>query len=105
MREVFGTEVSVMPNGLDLDVWAPKSFSEGRGRPGEHGPLRLVSTMRLAPRKRAVPLVELVGKAARAAARRTGCACRSSAPGPRRAAWPPPSRGRGCSTWSSCAAG
>ncbi|MEZ0449437.1 glycosyltransferase family 4 protein [Cellulomonas sp. ICMP 17802] len=65
VRDVFGTDVTVMPNGLDLDAWAPRTFSEGRGRPGEHGPLRLVSTMRLAPRKRAVPLVELVGTAAR----------------------------------------
>jgi glycosyltransferase involved in cell wall biosynthesis len=65
VREVFGTEVSVMPNGIDLDLWAPRSLSEGRGRPGERGPLRMVSTMRLAPRKRAVPLVELVGQAAR----------------------------------------
>ncbi len=61
VRDVFGTDVSVMPNGIDLAAWAP---SEPPGeRPG--GPLRLVSTMRLAPRKRAVPLVELVGAAAR----------------------------------------
>ena len=65
VREVFGAEVSVMPNGIDLDLWAPTTLPEGRGRPGERGPLRLVSTMRLAPRKRAVPLVELVGQAAR----------------------------------------
>jgi glycosyltransferase involved in cell wall biosynthesis len=64
VREVFGTEVSVMPNGIDLDLWAPSHPSAGR-RSGETGPLRLVSTMRLAPRKRAVPLVELVGQAAR----------------------------------------
>ena len=61
----LGADVSVMPNGIDLDLWAPNTLSEGRGRPGERGPLRLVSTMRLAPRKRAVPLVELVGQAAR----------------------------------------
>jgi len=65
VREVFGTEVSVMPNGIDLDLWAPARPTDSRGRPGERGPLRLVSTMRLAPRKRAVPLVELVGQAAR----------------------------------------
>ncbi|MBO3083631.1 glycosyltransferase family 4 protein [Cellulomonas fengjieae] len=65
VRQVFDTEVRVLPNGIDLDLWAPRSPSEGPGRPGERGPLRLVSTMRLAPRKRAVPLVELVGDAAR----------------------------------------
>lgn len=62
VRDVFGAEVSVMPNGLDLDAWAPGQPSLGVD---ESGPLRLVSTMRLAPRKRAVPLVELVGAAAR----------------------------------------
>jgi glycosyltransferase involved in cell wall biosynthesis len=60
VRDVFGAEVSVMPNGLDLAAWAPADRV-----PVVDGPLRLVSTMRLAPRKRAVPLVELVGAAAR----------------------------------------
>jgi len=59
---VFGVPVSVLPNGLDLDAWVPRDAVD---RPGEHGPLRMVATMRLAPRKRAVPLVELVGAAAR----------------------------------------
>ncbi len=65
VRSVFDTDVAVMPNGIDLDRWAPRGVPDGRRRPGERGPLRLVSTMRLAPRKRAVPLVELVGQAAR----------------------------------------
>ncbi|WP_028044994.1 glycosyltransferase family 4 protein [Cellulomonas sp. URHE0023] len=59
VRDVFGGEVAVMPNGIDVDAWAPEG-----PRPA-HRSLRLVSTMRLAPRKRAVPLVELVGSAAR----------------------------------------
>ncbi len=61
VRDVFRTEVSVMPNGIDLDLWAPAATA----RPDQQGRVRLVSTMRLAPRKRAVPLVELVGEAAR----------------------------------------
>lgn len=60
VREVFGAEVAVLPNGIDLAAWGPTE-----AEPVEDGPLRLVATMRLVPRKRAVPLVELVGGAAR----------------------------------------
>jgi len=62
VEQVFGMRVAVMPNGLDIAAWAPQGALEPSG---EHGRLRLVSTMRLAPRKRAVPLVQLVGEAAR----------------------------------------
>lgn len=64
VHEVFGAPVSVVPNGLDLDAWAPAADDAGPAEV-DGTPLRLVSTMRLAPRKRAVPLVELVGAAAR----------------------------------------
>jgi glycosyltransferase involved in cell wall biosynthesis len=62
---------------MDLDVWAPlepaaRAAADARPGPTDvaappepDGPVRLVATMRLAPRKRAVPLVELVGAAAR----------------------------------------
>ncbi|WP_426592964.1 glycosyltransferase family 4 protein [Cellulomonas sp. McL0617] len=60
VRQVFGAEVSVLPNGIDLTEWGPAA----RVAAGD-GPLRLVATMRLVPRKRGVPLVELVGAAAR----------------------------------------
>lgn len=76
VRDAFGAEVGVVPNGMDLDLWAPAGVTvpgpdggppalggDGVGPGG--GPVRLVSTMRLAPRKRAVPLVEAVGAAAR----------------------------------------
>lgn len=77
VQDAFGTEVGVVPNGMDLDVWAPLERAghaatgargggpHGSADPGTDGPVRLVATMRLAPRKRAVPLVELVGAAAR----------------------------------------
>jgi glycosyltransferase involved in cell wall biosynthesis len=89
VREAFGADVGVVPNGMDLDLWAPlaRTSRTGAARPGDargvdrpdagapgvdgpvlegtDGPVRLVATMRLAPRKRAVPLVELVGAAAR----------------------------------------
>lgn len=64
VHEVFGAPVSVVPNGLDLDAWAPAADDAGPAEV-DGTPLRLVSTMRLAPRKRAVPLVALVGAAAR----------------------------------------
>ncbi|MBB2922634.1 glycosyltransferase family 4 protein [Cellulomonas cellasea] len=77
VRDAFGAEVGVVPNGMDLDVWAPlepaaRAAADARPGPTDDaaapepdGPVRLVATMRLAPRKRAVPLVELVGAAAR----------------------------------------
>ncbi|GAA4627631.1 glycosyltransferase family 4 protein [Cellulomonas oligotrophica] len=59
VRAVFDAPVDVVPNGLDLDAWAPQGASAAHA-----GPLRVVSTMRLAPRKRAVPLVDAVASAA-----------------------------------------
>ena len=61
----FGGPVAVVPNGLDLDQWAPGAALGGRTLPDEQtGPMRLVATMRLAPRKRALPLIEVVAAAA-----------------------------------------
>ena len=62
VAEVFDAPVEVVPNGMDLEAWAPTA---GDGVRAEGSPVHLVATMRLAPRKRAVPLVELVGAAAR----------------------------------------
>jgi len=60
VQRVFGGRVAVMPNGLDLATWAPPAA----GGPALYGaPLRLVATMRLAPRKRAAALVDLVADA------------------------------------------
>ena len=59
VHRVFGARVAVMPNGLDLATWAPAT-----GAPAvDGGPLRMVATMRLAPRKRASALVDLVAEA------------------------------------------
>jgi len=63
VRRVFDAPVEILPNGLELDAWAPGPAGDGTGPESEPGPLRLVATMRLAPRKRAVPLVELVAAA------------------------------------------
>lgn len=92
VREAFGGPVNLMPNGIDLDAWAPGPTGPAAGSAAgsatgpatgsatgpetwpatgpthgdeEPAPLRLVSTMRLAPRKRAVPLVVLVAEAVR----------------------------------------
>jgi glycosyltransferase involved in cell wall biosynthesis len=59
---VFEAPVEVMPNGLDLAAWAP---ADGADLRDHDGPVHLVATMRLAPRKRAVPLIELVAAAVR----------------------------------------
>ncbi|WP_448073338.1 glycosyltransferase family 4 protein [Georgenia yuyongxinii] len=76
-------EVRVVPNGLDVTAWAPVLMPSGApgdgwaGAPvGEaplppapspaplppDGPLRVVATQRLAPRKRPVPLVRIIGQ-------------------------------------------
>ena len=54
-------DVLVVPNGLDVEEWRPA----GPGPGVAHGPLRLVATQRMAPRKRVAPLVELVAEAHR----------------------------------------
>lgn len=54
VRQVFGREVAVVPNGVDLSLWRPGA------EPPRSGPLRAVATMRLAPRKRAGALLALL---------------------------------------------
>jgi glycosyltransferase involved in cell wall biosynthesis len=56
-----GRSVGVLPNGIDVARWA------GAPGPREPGPLRLVTAMRLAARKRPAALVELVAEAERLA--------------------------------------
>jgi len=55
--------VAVLPNGIDLDRWrsstAATHLAGGTGREGDAGPVRLVTAMRLARRKRAVPLARV----------------------------------------------
>lgn len=64
VQRVFGGRVAVLPNGLDLATWAPPAAAPASGAPAvDGGPLRLVATMRLAPRKRAAALVDLVAEA------------------------------------------
>ena len=64
IRRVVGERVDVLvtPNGVDVDEW--------RVQPGPRvdGELRVVAVMRLAPRKRAVPLVEVLAAALEALA-------------------------------------
>lgn len=60
VTRAFGQPVQVVPNGVDVEAWAPPG---GVHAPRPERPLELVATMRLAPRKRPVPLVELVAAA------------------------------------------
>jgi len=60
VRTMLGGRVDVVPNGIDTALWAPT----GPPDPDLDAPLHLVATMRLAPRKRAVPLVDVVAAAA-----------------------------------------
>ena len=53
VEAAFGAPVAVLPNGLDLDVWAPAAATPSTT-------LRCVATMRLAPRKRGMALIGIV---------------------------------------------
>jgi len=61
IRRIVGPNVPVtlVPNGIDVDKWRVAPVA------GDINELRIVAVMRLAPRKRAVPLVTMVQKAAR----------------------------------------
>ncbi|WP_225753090.1 glycosyltransferase family 4 protein [Actinotalea sp. Marseille-Q4924] len=70
VEAVFDAPVAVVPDGIDLDAWAPAARLDGAaGSAGTGGaagpPLRLVATMRLAPRKRGPALIDVVARAAR----------------------------------------
>ena len=66
VRGLFGARVDVVPNGIDVATWAPGAVPTPTPGPGATDrPLHLVATMRLAPRKRAVPLIDVVAAAAR----------------------------------------
>ncbi|HET8601937.1 MAG TPA: glycosyltransferase [Segeticoccus sp.] len=55
-------EVTVLPNGIDVDRWAPEVREGTHPRAGipPAGEVRLVSAMRLAARKRPIPLLHIV---------------------------------------------
>ncbi len=59
LRRILGAtgQVTVVPNGIDVDAWRP------RGPRAVDGTVRVVTAMRLAPRKRPVPLLEVVRRA------------------------------------------
>ncbi len=63
LRQLLGPDgvVDVLPNAIDLDAWQPLSPTP---RPGRE--LVVVSVMRLAPRKRPMPLLALLRAARRA---------------------------------------
>lgn len=74
-----GTQVAVLPNAIELEAWRPWgphlprssdrdhdhycAVAGGEGGWAKGEPVRLVSTMRLAPRKRPVELVEAFARA------------------------------------------
>ena len=56
-------EVLILPNGIDAAEWSRPASRPAESNPGE---LRLVTVMRLAPRKRAIPLLRIIEGARRA---------------------------------------
>jgi glycosyltransferase involved in cell wall biosynthesis len=68
LRDLVGpsASVSVLPNGIDVDSWRPPTTPTPQSSEQEM-PLRLVTAMRLAARKRPRALVELVARAERLA--------------------------------------
>ena len=59
VRAALGGDVLLLPNGID-----PKLWRGGIHLPHQGGPLRVVSVLRLAPRKRVVPLLHIAAQAA-----------------------------------------
>ncbi|NTW40954.1 MAG: glycosyltransferase family 4 protein [Cellulomonadaceae bacterium] len=59
VAQVFDAQVGVVPNGMDQKVWAPAARRSAPGRP-----VRVVATMRLAPRKRGPALVDVMADVA-----------------------------------------
>lgn len=57
VREALGQPVMVLPNGIDLGEWTVSRV------PRSDDVLRVVSVLRLAPRKRALPLVSVLHRA------------------------------------------
>jgi glycosyltransferase involved in cell wall biosynthesis len=59
IRRIVGPDVPItlVPNGIDVDAWRVRHVA---GDPDE---VRFIAVMRLAPRKRSMPLVEMVEKA------------------------------------------
>lgn len=58
VRAALGVPVGVIPNGIDPELWPVVPWSPMPGR------LRLVSVLRLAPRKRAGALIDVISDAA-----------------------------------------
>lgn len=52
-----GIDVRILPNGIDVSVWRQAHV------PGEADLIRVLSVMRLAPRKRGIPLLQTVSRA------------------------------------------
>jgi len=59
LRRILGPshEVAVLPNGIDVDAWRASQ------RPASDGTVRIVTAMRLATRKRPLPLIKVVRRA------------------------------------------
>jgi len=60
-----GVDVTVLPNGIDVDYWAPgDTAGDHRGEPGEDVTFTVAAVMRLAPRKRPFQLVRILARVA-----------------------------------------
>lgn len=57
VREALGREVLVLPNGIDPGEWQVSRI------PSDNSVLRVVSVLRMAPRKRAMPLLSVLQQA------------------------------------------
>lgn len=65
IRDVLGerTPITVLPNGIDVARWRPVQRVVDRSAARADGAVRVVTAMRLAGRKRPVPLLKLVAAA------------------------------------------
>jgi len=86
LRAVLGgrAEVGVLPNGIDPGAWRPESARAAAVRSGDQ--VLLVSAMRLAPRKRPLPLLEVLREVRRRVPPTVRLRAVVAGDGPRRAA-------------------
>ncbi|TWE11916.1 glycosyltransferase family 4 protein [Rudaeicoccus suwonensis] len=67
IRRLSAAPVAILPNGIDVDYWSPRSVRNGGAAQGENAQpgngVRVASAMRLAARKRPLELVQAVREA------------------------------------------
>lgn len=103
LRDIVGpgVPISVLPNGIDVQRWRPARRVPDRAADRGDGVVRIVTAMRLAARKRPVPMLAVVAAARARVPASTGIHLEILGEGPDRAAVERAIAARGMSSWVS----